>query len=506
MENPLTVAVIGAGISGVCTAAHLLKHGLSVTVYERSSITGGVWHYDHRAANEPPYPNELPSKGDYEAQDIQDEVSYATPPATPGGRGSPVGSTKEDRAALIISHAPPGPCYAGLMNNVSLTCMKTSLDDWPAGLEEFVSQRYLEEYIQAIAVKHRVNEQIEYDSRVDRVGKVGEKWRVVTTKLHASEARLESKVVYFDRVVVASGHYNMPRIPDVPGLKNLKQLFPDRICHSKGYRDARRYADKTVLLVGAGVSSMDIAKEIVRAGGKVVQSSRGGTFDLPAGMLPDRAARRVEGISSLIYHEKRGQLAESEPLPATILLRNGETLSQIDYIILCTGYITSYPFLPEKHTDILPAQYVTDHVLVSKEGDMTHNLHKDIFYIPDPTLAFVGVPYHISTFSLFDLQAQVVARVFAKEARVPPEERMRVEYRERVVEKGLGREFHSLRAENAEIEYAQDLVDWVNGDLGPGIEPMRGHTEAWLAGHRLQRELLAQRRILKTNSKVVLIS
>jgi cation diffusion facilitator CzcD-associated flavoprotein CzcO len=37
------VAVIGAGISGVVTAAHLKNEGLDVTVFERSSVAGGIW-------------------------------------------------------------------------------------------------------------------------------------------------------------------------------------------------------------------------------------------------------------------------------------------------------------------------------------------------------------------------------------------------------------------------------------------------------------------------------
>jgi cation diffusion facilitator CzcD-associated flavoprotein CzcO len=37
------VAVIGAGISGVVSAGHLLAAGLDVTVFERSEAAGGVW-------------------------------------------------------------------------------------------------------------------------------------------------------------------------------------------------------------------------------------------------------------------------------------------------------------------------------------------------------------------------------------------------------------------------------------------------------------------------------
>lgn len=37
------VAIVGAGISGVVTAAHLKKAGLNVTVFERTGKPGGVW-------------------------------------------------------------------------------------------------------------------------------------------------------------------------------------------------------------------------------------------------------------------------------------------------------------------------------------------------------------------------------------------------------------------------------------------------------------------------------
>lgn len=42
-----TVAVIGAGVSGVSSALHLGAAGLDVTVYEQSSAPGGIWYVDH---------------------------------------------------------------------------------------------------------------------------------------------------------------------------------------------------------------------------------------------------------------------------------------------------------------------------------------------------------------------------------------------------------------------------------------------------------------------------
>jgi|TARA_R110002003_G_scaffold161_5_gene13805 cation diffusion facilitator CzcD-associated flavoprotein CzcO len=37
------VAVIGAGISGIVAAAHLMKEGVEVEVFERSGAAGGIW-------------------------------------------------------------------------------------------------------------------------------------------------------------------------------------------------------------------------------------------------------------------------------------------------------------------------------------------------------------------------------------------------------------------------------------------------------------------------------
>lgn len=43
MTESVRVAVIGAGISGVVTAGHLLAAGIQVTVLERNNAAGGVW-------------------------------------------------------------------------------------------------------------------------------------------------------------------------------------------------------------------------------------------------------------------------------------------------------------------------------------------------------------------------------------------------------------------------------------------------------------------------------
>ena len=41
VKNPEDIAVIGAGIGGLCTAARLAKAGHKVTIFEASNRTGG---------------------------------------------------------------------------------------------------------------------------------------------------------------------------------------------------------------------------------------------------------------------------------------------------------------------------------------------------------------------------------------------------------------------------------------------------------------------------------
>ena len=37
------VGIVGAGISGIVSAAHLLDAGFEVTVFERNKEAGGIW-------------------------------------------------------------------------------------------------------------------------------------------------------------------------------------------------------------------------------------------------------------------------------------------------------------------------------------------------------------------------------------------------------------------------------------------------------------------------------
>jgi hypothetical protein len=172
-------------------------------------------------------------------------------------------------------------------------------------------------------------------------------------------------------------------------------------------------------------------------------------------------------------------LDPSEPIPATLTLKSGQKLCGIDYVILCTGYHLTLPFLTHFHSDDTPVDKAGHDVLVT-DGSQFHNLHKDIFYIEDSSLAFVGIPFFTATFTLFEFQAMVVAKVFSGQVKLPSKEAMRVDYEARVVIKGYGKAFHSLR--DGEVEYVNELLVWVNKDLeSSGRKRLDGHSEQWHA-------------------------
>lgn len=489
----IRVAVIGAGVSGICAAAHLLKQGADTTVFERSGVSSGIWHFDPRIdVGSTSFPGRVASAGDYESSlpgQFVEQVSGEHGHSQSDIKPHPLQTDDADRLEVVFS--PPGPCYSGLKNNVPTPLLRSSLGPWAPGTDEYVSHTNVEEYLQQISARNGVDEVTLYHTRVENVQKSanGQTWivRTITLRDKDTKPRILEKTWEFDAVVVSSGHYNLPRVPNILGLKEWKESFRDRIFHSKAYRNAEAFRGKNVLVIGGGVSSLDVCREISEVSGKVYQSTRSGLFDIPESMLPPGVKRVGEVVEFDIGNDFSSErlLQPFEPIPGQVKFKDGSSLEQIHHVIIATGYTTSYPFLRQYHADDLLADDALPDTLVTGDGNMVHNLHKDIFYIPDPTLVFIGVPYYVATFSLFDFQAQAVARVLTGKTRLPTKESMRLEYDERVALRGRGRNFHSLIQNDGELTYVKELVDWVNKDtVGKGLDPMVGHPDQWLEEYR----------------------
>jgi MFS transporter, ACS family, pantothenate transporter len=123
-----------------------------------------------------------------------------------------------------------------------------------------VRHNVLAEYIQDTAVKTGVHEKTVYDTEVKLVTKDGNIWSVETSTWDVAKRETTLRtwvcnaltvsvlnpnmVQVFDAVVVASGHYHIPQVPDIPGLADWKRAWPSRIQHSKSYRNPKGFEDQ----------------------------------------------------------------------------------------------------------------------------------------------------------------------------------------------------------------------------------------------------------------------
>ncbi|HXJ98582.1 MAG TPA: NAD(P)-binding domain-containing protein, partial [Gelidibacter sp.] len=105
------------------------------------------------------------------------------------------------------------------------------------------------EYYRRVATSNRLN--IHLYEEVISINKNADRFNVTSTK---SEYQA-------DKVIIASGFYDIPKLLDIPG-ENLPKV-------THYYNEAHPYALQNVVVVGASNSAVDAALEIWRKGGKV---------------------------------------------------------------------------------------------------------------------------------------------------------------------------------------------------------------------------------------------
>jgi hypothetical protein len=143
-----------------------------------------------------------------------------------------------------------------------------------------------------------------------------------------------------------------------------------------------------VLIVGNGASGIDIGSRIQEAAGNVVFSTRNNTRISP-GVL-----NRVGPIESFDISNM------------TVCFGGGVAL-HFDYIIYRTGFFYDFPFLKKRNEPLFEC------------GIKIPNLYQHIFFGPDPSLAFVGLPKLTPTFTVAEAQAAVLARAWSERIPMP---------------------------------------------------------------------------------------
>ncbi|MCA0043977.1 NAD(P)-binding domain-containing protein [Celeribacter litoreus] len=199
---------------------------------------------------------------------------------------------------------------------------------------------------------------------------------------------LEKDTVYkerFDNVIVASGHFSSPNVPEYPGFAQ----FNGRIVHAHDFRDAREFEGKDVLVMGSSYSAEDIGSQCWKYGAKSITScyrSAPMGFNWPDNWEEKPALEKVEG--------------------KTVFFKDGST-KDIDAIILCTGYKHYFPFLPD------------DLRLKTANRLATADLYKGVVYNHNPKLFYLGMQDQWFTFNMFDAQAWYVRDIILDRIAVP---------------------------------------------------------------------------------------
>jgi hypothetical protein len=513
------VAIIGAGYSGITAACYLKKYGINFRILECRSVSGGLWHYDPRVPDTPAFPNDTSQT----PNPLTDWTVAPAPEPLLNSRGQPC--TDAETEQDWMHYACPPPCYAGLVSNIpNTTGLSISrLQKWPADTPIMPTPReHFVNYIRSLASNGGIDKYISFDTYVESVTKPGgsNKWRVRMRVLNTSVTGrpcYDFKEEWFDAVVAASGGFPKPKTPDIPGLAEWKYQRPESVLHSSQYRVPHIFHDKTVLVMGLSASSNDIVSELGDASKATYQSGRMAVdweaiktkIDEGPADDPEVINLRNKGIDALLSMNLFVTAKEALPkntrrvseveefvvdsdgsVSGTVSLRDGSVLAGVDYVITATGYLKSYPYLTdfesrtvtfEENNVIGPGDVPDGKFVITADGKAAQNLHRDIFYIPDPTLAFVGVPFHCITWAIFDHQAEMIARVFSGQASMPPMEAMRQEYGQRVrgLSSSSARQLNSLAI--LDLEYLDGLDTWANDGLENklGVTPMVGMTDEW---------------------------
>ena len=197
----LRVGIIGAGIAGLSTAKIFLENGFDVLVFEKEATLGGVWAVSRA------YPGLRANT----AKETYGYTDYPYPETTSGYPDA------EEVREYLESYAE----QFGLYCHIKFNCEVAHLAD------------------------------------INNNGKRGFNLTVRSTAAHDNKNDYE-----FSFVVICSGAFSLPLMPDFPG----KEAFKGMVRHSSQCTDPTVADAERVVVIGAGKSALDCAAWAAREG------------------------------------------------------------------------------------------------------------------------------------------------------------------------------------------------------------------------------------------------
>ncbi|KAJ5795213.1 hypothetical protein N7457_001812 [Penicillium paradoxum] len=422
--NPVRrVAIIGAGPSGLAAVKYLLaeKCFTQVEVFEQRSSVGGAWNYN--------------------ASSSKIGMSTAVPhlnPHEPVEQPVWIDHTEGPREAAFVS-----PVYNRLETNIPKELMRYSDKAFPLESQLFPKHPTVKQYLEEYA--EDVKGLIQFQTQVLEVKLQDEAlstWSLTTRNLLTGMDTTHT----YDAVVVASGHFTVPYVPEILGIQAWDASYPGSISHSKFYDSPEPFREKKVVVVGSSASGLDIGAQISEVSkGKLLVSQRSESYLAapPAGekiICPE-----IVEFLPPTTHDRAVRFAD------------GRIEEHVEAIVFCTGYFYSYPFLSS-----LNPSPVTD-------GWRTRNVYQQLFYIDHPTLVFPVLSQRVIPFPMAENHAAVFSRVWSSRLTLPPKQEMQIWEVSEIEAKGDGKQFHLLPFP-MDADYLNFLYDWAEKAIRrPGL-------------------------------------
>jgi hypothetical protein len=276
-----------------------------------------------------------------------------------------------------------GSLYKSLRTNLPAKLM--AFRDFPfevgAGESQFVSHERVQAYLENFAEHFALYPVIRFGTTVESVRPLnGGRWLVRTS---------DDCVALFDAVIVGNGHYSKPRVPWITGMDSFEGL----LMHSHNYRTPESFKGKRVALFGAAASALDISLEISQ--------------------VADRVYWCAEEHSDIVVGNEIHRCgAPLEVNRDRLTVKGGEVIEHLDAFIYCTGYHYQFPFLEDG--------------IINVADNWVHPLYQELIPPAYPTIAFIGLPYAVIPFPLFEIQVKWFTRMLAGSFKLPSRKVMEV--------------------------------------------------------------------------------
>ncbi|KAH8402270.1 hypothetical protein KR009_010889, partial [Drosophila setifemur] len=368
----MNLCIIGAGTAGLCCARHAIANGFSTTVFELSDRIGGTWVYND---------------------------------ATGAVNGIDVHSSM----------------YMNLRTNLPKEVM--GFPDFEIGSNErsYVRSDEICDFLNEYADHFELKKHIKFNSYVIRVTQKMNKWQVLVKDVITNKIEFH----YFDKIMVANGHYHTPNYSKIQNMN----LFKGEYLHSHDFRSKEIFQGKSVLVIGAGPSGMDLSNIISRSAKRVIIS------------------HHSTDIGNAIFFDNVQQKPDVRELDENGAFFVDGSYEHFDTIFFCTGYKYSFPFLTVDSGIHVEDNYVQD-------------LYKQCINIKHPTMSLIGLPFYVCAAQMMDIQARFIMSYYNGTNKLPSKKEMQNDTQERMEklwnEGYRKRHAHMLGPE--QINYFSDLA------------------------------------------------